>query len=60
MNHIRGVGIDVTRISRFTNIIQKFEKNFIYKVLHLKEISEYNSINILEQKSKFLLKENLF
>ena len=54
MNQLRGVGIDVTRISRFTNIIQKFEKNFIYKVLHLKEISDYKTIVSIEQKSKFL------
>jgi phosphopantetheinyl transferase (holo-ACP synthase) len=54
MNHIRGVGIDVTRISRFTSIIQKFEKNFIYKVLHLKEISDYKNIESIDQKSKYL------
>ena len=53
-NKIKGIGIDLTKISRFTKIIEKYEKNFIYKVLHLKEISNYNSLNTIDQKSKFL------
>ena len=53
-NKIKGIGIDLTKISRFTKIIEKYEKNFIYKVLHLKEISNYNSLNTIDKKSKFL------
>ena len=50
MNHIKGIGVDITKISRFLNIINKYENNFIHKILHINEIGEYN-INI---KSRFL------
>ena len=54
MNHIKGVGIDMTKISRFSRIIGKYENSFIHKILHMKEISQYKNITITEQKSKFL------
>lgn len=54
MNYIKGVGVDITKISRFTGIISKYESNFIYKVLHNNEIDEYKKLLTLENKSQYL------
>jgi phosphopantetheine--protein transferase-like protein len=42
---IKGIGIDITHISRFKKIIQKsfFETSFLTKVLNVREQEEYNS-----------------
>jgi len=54
MNHIKGIGVDITKISRFLNIINKYENNFIHKILHINEIGEYNKISNINIKSRFL------
>ncbi len=54
MNFIKGVGVDIAKISRFERIINLYEKGFIRKVLHKNEIEEYNKITIIENKTKYL------
>ena len=55
MNFIKGVGIDITKIPRFTKLIdQKYIGNFLNKALHPKEIEEYNRLKTIELKSKYL------
>src|SRR5688572_28360110 len=54
MNRIMGIGIDMTRISRFHRLIEKYEERFVYKTLHLKEVEQYKSVSDLQQKSRFL------
>jgi phosphopantetheinyl transferase (holo-ACP synthase) len=54
MNKIRGIGIDLTKISRFSKIIGRHENSFIHKVLHSKEITNYRLIKTIEERSRFL------
>ncbi len=55
MNFIKGVGIDITKIPRFTRLItQKYFPNFLNKALHPKEIEEFNKLKTDEMKSKYL------
>jgi holo-[acyl-carrier protein] synthase len=55
MNFIKGVGIDITKVPRFTKLInQKYIGNFLNKALHPYEIDEYNRLKTIELKSKYL------
>lgn len=54
MNSIKGIGVDITKVSRFVNIINKFEINFINKTLHFNEIEEYKKLLNTKTKSQFL------
>jgi holo-[acyl-carrier protein] synthase len=51
---IKGVGIDIAHIPRFTKILEKYEVGFINKVLHKKEIDEYKDLNDIKRKSKYI------
>jgi phosphopantetheine--protein transferase-like protein len=52
--YIKGIGVDITKVNRFFNLINKYEKNFTHKVLHLKEINEYHKLTSINMKAKFL------
>jgi len=55
MNFIKGVGIDITKIPRFTRLInQKYFQNFLNKALHPKEIEEFHRLKTIELQSKYL------
>ena len=54
MNFIKGIGVDIAKIPRFKRIIESHEASFIRKVLHENEIKEYNDINNIENKTKYL------
>jgi phosphopantetheine--protein transferase-like protein len=53
---IKGIGVDISKISRFERIIKTapYLVNFLNKVLHKNEILEFNALKNDEQKSKFL------
>jgi holo-[acyl-carrier protein] synthase len=53
-NFIKGVGVDIAKIPRFKRIIESHESSFIRKILHEKEISEYQEMKFIENKTKFL------
>jgi holo-[acyl-carrier protein] synthase len=55
MNLIKGVGVDITKITRFSKILkEKYAKNFLNKALHPKEILELNALKREDLKAKFL------
>lgn len=53
---IKGIGIDITHISRFKKLLNQkfFEKSFLNKVLTLKEIEEYHTKTTEDSKSIFV------
>jgi holo-[acyl-carrier protein] synthase len=54
MNFIKGVGIDIAKIPRFSRLLeQKYINNFLNKALHPIEIEEINKLK-QEQKAKYL------
>ena len=50
---IFGTGIDIVEISRIQKSIDRYEENFVAKILHDKELAEYENSN---NKAAFLAK----
>jgi holo-[acyl-carrier protein] synthase len=55
MNFIKGVGIDIAKIPRFTKLLdQKYINNFLNKALHPIEIQEIQKLKNNDLKAKYL------
>jgi holo-[acyl-carrier protein] synthase len=55
MNLIKGVGIDITKIPRFSRLLeQKYINNFLNKALHPIEIEEIKKLTSNELKARYL------
>jgi holo-[acyl-carrier protein] synthase len=55
MNLIKGVGIDITKIPRFSRLLeQKYLNNFLNKALHPIEIQEIQNLKSNDLKARYL------
>ena len=55
MNLIKGVGIDIAKVSRFDRLLgQKYIEHFLNKALHPIEIEEIHSLKNKDLKAKYL------
>ena len=57
VSRILGIGTDIVSVKRMQKIIERgvgYEKRFMSKVLHQIEIKEYENIDEINQKSRYL------
>ena len=64
-SRVYGIGTDITRVSRFEELIRKRERRFIERALHSKEIEEYENIESEEKRilfvaSRWAVKESVY
>ena len=62
---VYGIGTDITRVSRFEELLRKREGRFIERALHSKEIEEYENIESEEKRilfvaSRWAVKESVY
>ena len=64
-SRVYGIGTDITRVSRFEELLRKRERRFIERALHSKEIEEYENIESEEKRilfvaSRWAVKESVY
>ena len=64
-SRVYGIGTDITKISRFEELLRKRERRFIERALHSKEIEEYENIESEEKRilfvaSRWAVKESVY
>ena len=63
---VYGIGTDITRVSRFESLLRKTrERRFLQRALHVKEIEEYENIELEEKRvlyvaSRWAVKESVY